>query len=148
MSDLSELIARLEVATEGGPTLDACVDAARYGRTITSHDGPHEDAIFYHLERYFYARPDGTPGMADAPPYTTSIDAALTLVPEGCAWVVNWPAYKLEDHIGGMGKFKYQSGKTFAGVRASFSSHLGSDYEAYGATPALALCIAALKARA
>jgi len=52
------------------------------------------------------------------PPYTTSLDAALTLVPEGCGWMVMSSAAKV-------------------GV-----------WPSHGATPALALCAAALRARA
>lgn len=55
MTDLQELIARLEAATEGSPELDRAIERA-------IHDsGPY---------------PLTTPG------YTRSIDAALTLLPE------------------------------------------------------------------
>lgn len=59
--------------------------------------------------------------------YTTSLDAALTLVQEGWSWrCANLP-----------------SGRGFASLGTQKS---GQDI--VGATPALALCIAALKARA
>jgi hypothetical protein len=51
-------------------------------------------------------------------PYTASLDTAVTLVPEGCGWMVMSSAAKV-------------------GV-----------WPSHGATPALALCAAALRARA
>lgn len=55
---------------------------------------------------------------AAIPVYTESLDAAVTLVPEGCGWMVMGNASKV-------------------GV-----------WPSHGATPALALCAAALRARA
>jgi hypothetical protein len=52
------------------------------------------------------------------PMFTASLDAAVTLVPEGCGWMVMSSAAKV-------------------GV-----------WPSHGATPALALCAAALRARA
>lgn len=64
-----------------------------------------------------------------APRYTASIDAALTLVPEGCLWELN----------------QWANG-------ASAECATTKPYEPQGrraaATPALALCAAALRARA
>lgn len=59
--------------------------------------------------------------------YTASIDAALALVPDGLDWDVSW--------VGGV----------YSGC-VGFDAT--ADIDVRGATPAIALCIAALKARA
>ena len=72
-----------------------------------------------------WLRPDGSPLMASSlPDPTASLDAALTLVPEGWQWEVQ-----------GRGLALVHDGKKFI--------HKGR-----AATPALALCAAALRARA
>ena len=65
----------------------------------------------------------GTPFHLD---YTESIDAALTLVPEGCAW-----------HVGCEIDFTPTARVWGHDVHA----------DEFGATPVIALCIAALRAR-
>jgi hypothetical protein len=95
---MQELIKRLEEATEGSAGLD------------------HEiaDAV-------------GFPMLARAIPYyTTSLDAALTLVPEGAIWTISC----------GDG----EPGFAFIDTGGRIEEH-------DAATPALALCIAALRAR-
>lgn len=64
-----------------------------------------------------------------APAYTTSLDAALTLVPDGMGWGVK----------------KQQNGH-FAWCDGDIAQ-AGNVAVRYGVTPAIALCIAALKAR-
>ena len=127
----SALIARLERASEGGRELDGAI-----ARWFSTHE-------------YEWWRSRGGPSN-----FSESVDAALTLVPTHelgpWAWCVLYPAYKREGQFGdtGMASFKYMDGKAYAGVRNPLRSHLRYDYEGYGATPALALCIAALKTRA
>lgn len=58
------------------------------------------------------------------PAYTASLDAAMTLVPEGCSWTIQRNRNAL----------------------ATFAS-CGPNTDAYAATPALALCAAALRAQ-
>lgn len=83
--------------------------------------------------RYAYRDSDGNlvlPGQAGdmlVREFTGSIDAALTLVPEGQVW-------NLQTDYGLPGR-----ARVWDGVR---------NYEADGDTPAIALCAAALKARA
>lgn len=62
----------------------------------------------------------------DAPEYTDSIDAALLLVPDGAAWSV------MQNHIS---------------PAASVGGNRVGPWWRRRSTPALALCIAALKAR-
>lgn len=67
------------------------------------------------------------------PDYTTSIDAAVTLVPEGFAWQV------CQENFGRAESWSRDGG------RLSATTQVRADR---CATPAIALCIAALKARA
>ena len=65
------------------------------------------------------------------PAYTTSTDAALSMVPEGWSWHIHWIAWN-------------------AALKANASiGNLGGDraFQSIAPTPALAICIAALKAR-
>lgn len=108
MTPLPALLARLSEATEGSRELDS--------------------AIGYYFSHADYRWWCDRAGPND---FTRSIDAALTLVPEGYHYTIGniddqylgqvYPPYKTRDHM------KYQC--------------------AYSLAPALALCIAALKAR-
>lgn len=109
-----DLIARLEAATEGSRELDGAIYETVTGVRIT---GPRDKEWLV------------------VPFYTTSLDAALTLVPEGLCWGLNTHP---EDEIFNPG-----------GAQAFVSDMLEDGIYAHAdaATPALALCIAALKAR-
>lgn len=104
---MKELIAKLEAAKEGSRQLD------------------HEIAVA--VEKY--KEPPVTALDTDwwTPHYSTSIDAALTLVPK------SWD--KTCREVGGE-------------CNASVGPPRAPDIESSGATPALALCIASLRARA
>lgn len=99
---MKDLIAKLESATEGSRELD---------RAIHSHIRGVEEFL-----------------LSTWPAYTTSLDAALTLVPEGWHWNVG------------------DVGLAWVGTHESATKIVRHDGDAH--TPALALCIAALKARA
>lgn len=134
---MSDLIARLEAASEGSRELDALVWVATLppdGKGIDGYGLPDSGAHYEHE-----ADEDGSVTMwvvwsiasrskrarRPAPAYTTSLDAALTLVPEDKAWCV-------EAEPGGFSAWVDAGGKaTLGDARA----------------PALALTIAALKAR-
>lgn len=98
---LSELIERLERAT--GPSRDLDGEIALY-------NGMYRGDVF----------------LGRAPEFTVSLDAALTLVPQGWQWQL--------DNCGGGGDTPCRC-------------ELGTDIWAEAATPALALVAAALKAR-
>jgi len=104
---MDELTKKLEAATEGSRELDADIYMATHGVS------------------------EGSTKPATPPHFTTSIDAALTLVPEG--WIVH-----MELHPS-------------PADEANISLHDGGDKTTLGQAdfdqPALALCIAALKAR-
>lgn len=101
---MTDLIARLEAATEGNRELD----------------------VEIHQLRGF---------ITDTPaPYTQSIDAALTLIPDG--WTVS--------------VMRFSDGEGYVELSDNQGRFLvKGDTEIYqeAATPALAICIAALKAR-
>jgi hypothetical protein len=114
----NDLIARLEAATEGSRELDIAVGRAA-GEEVDLERDQHGRPLF-RLAR---------DAWGILPHYTTSLDAALTLVPEGhLHWYVGrWPI----------------------GYRAEICRHHQTPphIPMIGATPALALCIAALRAR-
>lgn len=70
----------------------------------------------------------------EVPPYTTSLDTALTLVPEGCEW-------RIESH-----ERPHPDGLPRAYIKR-FGALGKSARIGRAPTPALALCIAALKVR-
>lgn len=117
------LIARLEAAAEGSRELDAEIaiflnpKLAEWERFGGELHGP-SDSIFH------------------APHYTTSIDAALALVPEGWAWFAQ--------RIGQ----PFSTGFARLWLPAARTKGLKIEqYQSEAATPALALVIAAMKAR-
>jgi hypothetical protein len=140
-----ELIAALEKAEEGDRTLDESIAIAidlwrpwlskhRYWIFNGSDDKrfhwPSDPIPDFDSETGKKIELTETPWHgwgweADVPPFTASIDAALMLVPEDHDWII----YNVNGHVGG-----------------TPSARIGMS-EAYGFTPALSLCIAALKAR-
>ena len=104
---MKDLLSRLEQALEGSRDLDRDI---------------HEQLTDPETVAPFPSRWDAIPH------YTTSIDAALTLVPEGCAWGCT-------------------SACGTSKPVASCGPISGPVHGTKGATPALALCIASLKAR-
>ena len=131
------LIERLESAKTGSRELDAeIVVKAGYG--LPSPIGDENPVLRlpseYDLSRncvdgqYWLEQRSGM-SLRTAPSFSTSIDAALTLVPEDWSWSV-------DDY---QGTCKAHLDKLADGKAAIF--------DCFCATPALALCIAALKAR-
>lgn len=132
---MKSLIAKLEQASEGSRELDAAIwETQGYVRkkSKTWHIPTTPEKIYVDTWRTpsgkeiapFYEDEGVTPD--DIPPhFTTSLDAALTLVPEGWAWRIQ------------------NNGLT---ALCAPDNDLG-DYSK-GATPALSCCIASLKARA
>jgi len=115
---LSDLIAELERATEGSRELDLAICRGIGAAVIAS---PRRPVVKF-------ARGDH---WRSPPAYTTSLDAALSLVPEGWSWMVR----NVHGNMGGP-----------QGV--AYCTRPDTDNEtARAATPALALVIAALKAR-
>lgn len=127
---LLDRAARCEAATGPDRDLDRRIAAAS-GRAVWKNG-----SVWMTRE---YRPPSGrerSPKPVDAPvpDYTGSIDAALTLVPEGWSWGLSHESERSD-------------GRTFASVRRYWSS-FDRDHFCWAATPALALCAAALRARA
>ena len=126
--DGTSLIARLEAASEGSRELDRAIHLVVFADFIKER-GMVEDGDGWRDPQY----------GAIAPPqdYTTSLDAAITLVPKGWFWRVGrtsiyagWAlVHKTHPDHGEPGRNEFGWSK------------------ATGTTPVLALCIAVLKAR-
>jgi hypothetical protein len=135
---IADLIERLEKATEGSKELD---------RLVARHAGWHRvEPKHARSKRGAWISPDdfmgvystgapildglhGTTLWADPPAFSSSIDSALTLVPEGFQW-------------------QLRSVPTEEGFDYSAQVDWRPNLHQQAATPAIALCIAALKARA
>ena len=123
--DLKSLIAELETAKEGGRRLDYGI-ARLLGRSVPRFVDIEE--IISNPEAEVVRLKGGGVSTGFRPPrYTTSIDAALTLVPEGWNWQIS------------------DIGLAWVGTHLAANKPVRFDGDA--ATPALALCISALKAR-
>ena len=124
MGDLLELAARCEAATGPDREIDCRISLELSG--IAYGDSDVAEMLLYRDEPTGYGR--YRPADEHVPAYTASLDAAMTLVPEGHVWSVD---------AGG-----------FAGVEP-YNGDPGPSWSTKcGNTPALALCAAALRARA
>jgi hypothetical protein len=127
-----ELIKHLEAAKEGSRQLDALI--CESGLEIAGRDDPCG----------WGPDPSGRDAVAEleAPSrvqhYTTSIDAALTLVPQGWIWQVRVLYRGLPRPTNRAVVANDRTGMVLTGEYC----------EAEASTPALALCIAALRAHA
>lgn len=132
-AELRALADRVERAKGADTALDADIMLAKHPELaswdcVTYPGGKHP---------FFADRSDPEGANVVSPlAFTASLDAALTLVPEGCDWLAR------SDHIeGGYGHV------TLQGISPNELPH-ASLGQAYAATPALALTAAALRARA
>lgn len=128
-ADIADLIAKLEVATGPDRMLDEAIAIAAFPDLAVM---PRTDIGGWVHPSYGRIAPPSY--------YTSSIDAALTLVPEGAVWHV------MTDY-GGLNRAKIGppgNPRASVYVDADRPTFVQED----GATPALALCIAALKAHA
>lgn len=126
------LIEKIEAATavqdDGGYALDGEI-AKLIGWTYRYRDVTH---------KWGWCRPGTTTHFDAMPPaFTTKIDAAMTLVPNDCGFVMHGPIGKPPCVALQFGNEDHPAPKSVDGW---------GDYSK-GATPALALCSAALRAR-
>lgn len=145
-----DLIDRIRAAKGPSRELDAFIAVA-----VFSKPSPPDDLIYAYPIRKndqcepgtYWRKSRSGASLQTAPAFTSSLDAAMSLVPEGYTWMMTNNHYQHEGNISGtsMGSFKHVG--PWVGIRNKFSSHLSADYEGIGATPALALIIAALEAR-
>lgn len=129
-----DLIAKLESASEGSRELDAeislAVEAGELVWRQTRYTGEQYPAIKRARENYI-----GGFAFEHVPHYTTSLDAALTLVPEGLYWIV------------GHGKTSPNELPFGAIISTPLPHREERGGAEHNASAALALCIASLKAR-
>jgi len=124
MTDLMELASRVEAGEEPDRELDVRISLALSGTPYSDSDVIDMLAIRDEPTGYGVYRP------ADeyVPAYTASLDAAMTLVPEGWDWTL------------------YSDGSCEIGRKPDRGCLMNADYIAEAATPALALTAAALRA--
>jgi hypothetical protein len=124
MTDLASLIERIEQAEGPSVELNHEIAAAVGWRAV-----PNPTAAGGLVGKWW--TPDQR--MSELPPFTHSLDAAMTLVPEGALWTLEpdtaWVRWIDHDHP--------------AGVNEAQAGYNGRE----GKATALALCAAALKAR-
>ena len=125
----TDLIARLESAAEGSRELDEAIVRTLYPEAIVDFYIYGDDEKAVHT--VFHARPL-IADKSELPFFTTSLDAALTLVPKEPK---NEPS----------GIYDYQLESTNGGL--TISARVGNSEPCFAETIALALCIAALKAK-
>jgi hypothetical protein len=125
---VEELIARLEAATHPSRALDLMICRVALNSEPLGHAAGMTDDMLLSYNPF-----------GPFPHYTLSIDAALTLVPDDVEWLVRNGA---PDHPTDPRPYAHI---TRGNVNRDRSRSLG---EAHHSCPALALCIAALRARA
>ena len=131
---MSDLITRLEAATGPDRELDAAIFTAVYHDKVPSPIVESGYGWRYDKGHWWLATGEDarTPPKCVFPPrFTASIDAALTLVPEGWRWHSYHWRRKDEPKIMSL---------------VTNEPHVGIAH-GKAATPALAICIAALRAR-
>jgi hypothetical protein len=124
----AKLIERLERATGPDPELGRDVLlACGWRRTCAGH---------FYGPLYYWSSPSNARCYPEdrLPCPTQSIDAALTLLPEGLYWAAGYGRCREAEPLGGVAI--YRPGDTTNAIA-----------EAEGSTVAIAVCIAALKAR-
>lgn len=123
---LDELARRCEAAEAADAELDARIWCALNGKRYAEH----WVSVYHKGTQVGFTEPPKRTVIVTkraVPNVTASIDAAMSLVPEG------WGPWRIE----------WLSG----GVRAILQSDEGGDARGTAATPALALCAAAIRAR-
>lgn len=127
---MQDLIERLERATEPDRTLQNDV---LFACGWTMHGG---------IRHSVWTSPRGDEFLdGDQPDPVGSIDAALTLVPEGWAWSI---------HVGGCyatGERLKPRAELAEPIQTEYGPGIGIRAQINAATPAIALCIASLRAR-
>ncbi|PKQ00191.1 MAG: hypothetical protein CVT74_05040 [Alphaproteobacteria bacterium HGW-Alphaproteobacteria-13] len=141
MSGLSDLIDTIETACEPSRDIDVAIALAQPETFFNA--GPRWDGD---RDCIGQINTDGSRSMPGnswdmlVPAYTFSLDAAVELVPEGRGWIAGWGQTRADEPMGGA---RITRNARFVGHDANYDMIA----EAEAATPALALCAAALKAR-
>lgn len=139
---LEELKLRLEAAKEGTRELDCDIERAAVPDShIHLVDGDPTVFKAHPNETGWHWEAKGIVGNVSIPYYTTSLDAALTLVPEGWDWQVSGPGFDRAGYFASVREIQKELGRASRRTDAE-------GWTRKAPTPALALCIAALSARA
>ena len=126
ITSMRDLIAKIEAATGPDRVLDGDIWIAING--WQERDGCRiPDGVWHRQD------PNDRIAFEAPPAFTASIDAALTLVPKGCGWSAHY--VRPSDYA------------PFRGIAEAFDESGNWLHDADAATPALALCAAALRAR-
>lgn len=136
MAGVVTLADRCEAATGPDRELDALIWCFLNGKRYIGHNqayGSEDTQVEFTEPPKRTRKVSGSYGLQHALQCTKSLDAAMTLVPDGCQW-------RVDSHHNMAGVFEYYTDNE---VGASMR-----EYEGEGHTPALALCAAALRARA
>lgn len=131
MTDLAELAGRVEAAVGADRELDALiwlavVPGATRKESRYIHKASGKECVIDET------RENGR--LIIVPAYTGLLDAAMTLVPEGRDWMLD--------------NFDGEPGRRCSASVFNASGQEYADYEAFAATPSLAITAAALRARA
>lgn len=129
MTELSNLIARLEAGEGPSRELDLQIQVALKRTDPSAFYNEKDDCASWHEVHEFGSTTASELVGGFLPHYTSSLDAAVSLVPEGMRWAV----LQLPDGT-------YDAAVSPIGVPPLLK-------ERESPTPALALCIAALKVR-
>lgn len=144
MIGADEILARLEPLTTGSRELDALIWASTLPITGDGPDGsnlakgyhfeyePNEDGSVDVYATDGVTRPSIRRARRKSPAYTSSIDDAITLIPENRMWFVG--------HLD-------PTDLRFVAVISRIEGVGGESWRGVAVTPASAICIAALHAR-
>lgn len=140
MTTLSDLIARLEAAKNGNQKLGDAVLLACGWRKSPNFDRDNPQP--------YWIRPDGQNVATNRPNPTTSLDAALTLKPNG--WQCGFEEAGCADHVRRPEAWCWPNDfyweQDWQNGEEGYRSHPNAT-RAVAETPTLAMCAAILKAR-
>ena len=138
MIDLDALIAQLEAATEGSREIDAAIATMFASTERYAYSGENLGWYYSHYN-----------AVSISPEYTSSLDAAMTLI--GDDWSIRLSAWD-DGKLGAHAWLFAPSSPVMSDVKCWGEAHIGwPDCHSYKEAHrhfALALCIAALRARA
>jgi hypothetical protein len=152
MTDLFDLISRLESATEGSRELDCAIALA----TGYDHEEPADrflpaSTFSKRMPILIKARPEIVGQMADVyqvPRYTTSLDAAVKLIPGGYSWNLTChPEDAPADSPAPLALADvYRLGPVYAPKPGYIDRDVIDTHGGWSSSAPLALCIASLRA--
>ena len=143
---MDDLIARLEKATGPDRELDAAINAAVLRGWPIEFRNDRAWAFFHHADddearwHYMFEAESATCAVG-YPRCTASIDAALALLPDGMFWSIEQAGPYAD------GRPSNPRARLWALVQTDFGPGAGLRQDVTGKTPAIAIAIAALKAR-